>query len=74
MTDFKHIKLLLMDVDGCMTDGTIYYGNNGEELKCFCIYDGMGCVLLRQAGISCGIITSEQIPLVERRARKLQLD
>ena len=74
MTDFKHIKLLLMDVDGCMTDGTIYYGNNGEELKRFCIYDGMGCVLLRQAGIPCGIITSEQIPLVERRARKLQLD
>lgn len=74
MTDFKHIRLFLMDVDGCMTDGTIYYGNDGEELKRFCIYDGMGCVLLRQAGIPCGIITSEQIPLVERRARKLQLD
>lgn len=63
-----------MDVDGCMTDGTIYYGNDGEELKRFNIYDGMGCVLLRQAGIPCGIITSEVLPLVERRARKLQLD
>lgn len=74
MTDFKHIKLFLMDVDGCMTDGTIYYGNDGEELKRFNIYDGMGCVLLRQAGIPCGILTSEVLPLVERRARKLELD
>jgi len=68
------IKLFLTDVDGCLTDGGMYYSANGEELKRFCVYDGMGMVLLRQAGIKCGILTSETTEIVASRARKLRLD
>ena len=68
------VKLFLTDVDGCMTDGGMYYGNDGTELKRFCVYDGMGMMLLRQAGVPCGILTSERVQLVVNRARKLNLD
>ncbi|MBQ9602712.1 MAG: HAD hydrolase family protein [Paludibacteraceae bacterium] len=68
------IKLFLTDVDGCLTDTGMYYSANGEEMKRFCVYDGMGMVLLRQAGIPCGILTSEQSLIVNARAEKLKLD
>ena len=68
------IKLFLTDVDGCLTDGGMYYSAEGEAMKRFCVYDGMGMVLLRQAGIPCGILTSEQSPVVKARAEKLHLD
>ncbi len=70
----KNIKLFLTDVDGCLTDGGMYYAANGDELKRFCVYDGMGMVLLRKAGIKCGILTSETTAIVANRARKLNLD
>jgi len=69
-----NIKLFLTDVDGCLTDGGMYYSAEGEAMKRFCVYDGMGMVLLRQAGIPCGILTSEQSPVVKARAEKLRLD
>ena len=47
----KQIKLFLTDVDGCLTDGGMYYGASGEEMKRFCVYDGMGMVQLRKSGI-----------------------
>lgn len=68
------IKLFLTDVDGCLTDGGMYYGNDGSEYKRFCVYDGMGIMSLRQAGVPCGILTSERVTLVVNRARKLNLD
>ena len=70
----KDVKLFLTDVDGCLTDGVMYYSANGDELKRFCVYDGMGMVLLREKGIKCGILTSETIDIVVRRAKKLNLD
>ena len=70
----KPIRLFLTDVDGCLTDGGMYYGASGEEMKRFCVYDGMGMVMLRKAGIKCGILTSETTEIVARRAKKLQLD
>ena len=70
----KNVKLFLTDVDGCLTDTGMYYSANGEEMKRFCVYDGMGMVLLRQAGIPCGILTSEQSPIVKARAEKLKLE
>lgn len=70
----KNVKLFLTDVDGCLTDGGMYYSAEGEALKRFCVYDGMGMVLLKQAGIPCGILTSEQSPIVKARAEKLRLD
>lgn len=70
----KNIKLFLTDVDGCLTDGGMYYTAGGDEMKRFCVYDGMGMVLLRKAGIKCGILTSETTQIVARRAKKLNLD
>ncbi len=70
----KPIKLFLTDVDGCMTDGGMYYSANGDEMKRFCVYDGMGIVLLRKVGIPCGILTSETTEIVARRARKLGME
>ena len=61
-------------MDGCLTDGGMYYTAEGETMKRFCVYDGMGMVLLKQAGIPCGILTSELSPIVKARAEKLKLD
>ncbi|MBQ0119406.1 MAG: HAD-IIIA family hydrolase [Bacteroidales bacterium] len=74
MKPLSNIKLFLSDVDGCMTDGGMYYSDHGDEMKRFCVYDGMGMVQLRKAGIPCGILTSETSEIVARRAKKLNLD
>lgn len=70
----QEIRLFLTDVDGCLTDGGMYYSDGGDELKRFCTYDGMGMVMLRKKGIACGILTSETTDIVLNRARKLDLD
>lgn len=70
----SRIKLFLCDVDGTLTDGGMYYSENGDELKKFNTRDGMGFQLLREAGIKVGIITSEHTKIVEDRARKLKVD
>ena len=67
------IKLFLTDVDGCLTDGGMYYTAEGDAMKRFCVYDGMGMVRLQQAGVPCGILTSENSPIVKARAEKLKL-
>lgn len=69
----QKIKLLLLDVDGVLTDGRLYYGNNGEELKAFDIQDGLGIKLLQRGGIDVGIITGRSSELLERRARELDI-
>lgn len=66
-----HVRLLALDVDGVLTDGQIYYGNNGEELKSFNIKDGLGIKLLQKAGIHVAIITGRQSEIVLRRAAEL---
>lgn len=70
----KDIRLLLSDVDGVMTDGGMYYSKDGDVMKRFCVYDGLGMKLLQQAGIRVGIITGETTEIVAARAQKLQLD
>lgn len=70
----SQIKLFLSDVDGTLTDGGMYYSENGDELKKFNTRDGMGFQLLRDAGIKTGIITSENTKIVENRAKKLKID
>lgn len=70
----KNVKMVLTDCDGCLTDAGMYYSEHGDELKKFNTRDGMGFKLLRQSGILTGIITSENVELVSRRADKLQLD
>lgn len=71
------IKLFISDVDGVMTDGGMYYGEDDDnfmESKKFNTRDGMGFQLLREAGIKTGIITSENTLIVEKRAQKLKID
>lgn len=68
------IKLLLLDVDGVMTDGRIIYGNDGNEVKAFDVKDGHGLKLLQRAGIQVGIITGRQSTIVDRRAAELGIE
>jgi 3-deoxy-D-manno-octulosonate 8-phosphate phosphatase (KDO 8-P phosphatase) len=68
------IKLLLTDCDGVLTDGGVYYGEEGEVLKKFNMKDGMGVERLRKlADVQTGIITGEMSPSVAKRAEKLQI-
>ena len=73
-TAIPEIKMLLTDCDGCLTDGGMYYSENGDELKKFNTRDGMGFSLLREKGILTGIVTSENVKLNQKRADKLKLD
>lgn len=71
MTDFGDIRLLVMDVDGVMTDGKITYTSDGQELKSFNIKDGLGIKRAQASGIETAIITGRKSPMVEQRAREL---
>lgn len=68
------IKVLLLDVDGIMTDGRVIYDNNGVETKAFDVKDGHGLKLIQRAGIRVGIITGRSSRVVELRARELGID
>ena len=67
------VKLFLTDVDGCLTDGGLYYTAEDHVMKRFCVYDGMGMVRLQKIGIPCGILTSETSGIVSKRAELLHL-
>jgi 3-deoxy-D-manno-octulosonate 8-phosphate phosphatase (KDO 8-P phosphatase) len=70
----KTIKLLLLDVDGVLTDGKLYFGNQGEELKAFNILDGHGIKMLQESGVKVGIVTGRESKLVARRANDLGIN
>lgn len=70
----RHIELLLLDVDGVMTDGRIIWDAHGIETKAFNVKDGHGIKLLQRAGIQVGIITGRTSPVVDLRARELGID
>ncbi len=74
LTDLSRVKLLLLDVDGVLTDGRIYYDNNGVETKAFDVKDGHGLKLIQRAGIVVGIITGRSSDVVALRARELGID
>lgn len=67
------IKLLILDVDGTMTDGGVYYDAAGNEMKKFAIKDGAGLVLARTAGIRVMICTGRESEAVRRRAADLKI-
>jgi 3-deoxy-D-manno-octulosonate 8-phosphate phosphatase (KDO 8-P phosphatase) len=67
----REIRLLALDVDGVLTDGRIYYGNSGEELKSFNIKDGLGIKLLQRDDIEVALITGRSSGIVARRAEEL---
>ena len=68
------IRLLVLDVDGTMTDGGVYYDSTGNELKKFAIKDGAGIVLARAAGMQVMICTGRECEAVRRRAQDLHID
>mgnify|MGYP001712663234 CR=1 FL=1 len=67
------IRLLVLDVDGTMTDGGVYYDATGNEMKKFAIKDGAGLVLARTAGIRVMICTGRECEAVRRRAADLKI-
>lgn len=67
----SRIQLLMLDVDGVLTDGKLYFSNSGDELKTFCTLDGHGIKLLQKTGVRVGIITGRTSNLVARRAHDL---
>ncbi|MFV9972992.1 MAG: KdsC family phosphatase [Francisella endosymbiont of Hyalomma asiaticum] len=70
----RNIKLLILDVDGVLTDGKIIITNNGDELKNFDAKDGLGIVLVQKLGIKVAIITGKESKIVTDRFTSLGLD
>lgn len=67
----RNIKLLILDVDGVMTDGSIILDNKGNEYKSFHVRDGHGIKMLQRADIKVAILTGRESKVVERRASEL---
>ncbi len=67
----KKIKLLLLDVDGVLTDGGIIFTGEGEEIKIFNVLDGMGIKLLQRVGVEVGILSGRVSSVVNHRAKEL---
>jgi 3-deoxy-D-manno-octulosonate 8-phosphate phosphatase (KDO 8-P phosphatase) len=70
----SRIKLFLMDVDGVLTDGRLYYDDEGKESKSFHIHDGHGIKMLKESGIKTGLISGRKSKAAEVRARELSID
>lgn len=70
----RKVKLLLLDVDGVLTNGTITYNARGEEIKEFSVKDGLGLRLLMDAGIQVGIITGRSSEALAARCKDLGID
>ena len=67
----RDIRLLVLDVDGVLTDGRLYFSSRGEEMKSFHVRDGAGIVRLIRAGIQVAVISGRQSRAVERRMSEL---
>jgi len=70
----KKIKLVIFDVDGVLTDGSLYYGHDGREYKVFHSRDGHGMKMLRQGGVEIGIITARNSQAVVHRMANLGIE
>ncbi len=68
------IKLLIFDVDGVLTDGSLFIGDDGQEYKAFHSQDGHGIKMLQKYGVRCAIITGRTSKVVEHRIRNLGID
>jgi len=70
----KRIKLLLMDCDGVLTDGRLYFSENGEGLKAFHVRDGQGIVSWHRAGFKSGIVSGRNSKIVDLRSAELGIE
>ncbi len=69
----KNVRMVLLDVDGVLTDGRIVYGDDGSEYKAFDAHDGYGIERALNYGLRIGMISGRISPLVERRAKELRI-
>ncbi|HJU71115.1 MAG TPA: HAD family hydrolase [Paucimonas sp.] len=65
------VRLMIFDVDGILTDGSLHYGPDGEVIKTFNVLDGHGIKLLQRSGVAAAIISARHSPIVARRASDL---
>lgn len=72
--DINKVKMVISDVDGVWTDGAIYKGKDGIELKRFCVTDGAGVALLREAGLELALISGRHSEATAERAKELKID
>ena len=70
----SRLKLMAFDVDGVLSDGTLFYSDNGIEMKAFSTLDGTGLNLLQHAGIKIAILTGRNAPCVEMRMQNLGIE
>ncbi len=70
----QNVRFFLMDVDGVLTDGKLYYTERGEEIKVFNVKDGLGIKLLQMAGIPSGVISGRKSGALEKRLTELEVD
>ena len=70
----RNVELLALDVDGVLTDGKLYFDQNGNEMKSFCTRDGLGMKALQHFGIKLAIITGRESSIVAERAQQLGVD
>ena len=70
----RKIKLLLLDVDGVLTDGRIVYDSRGQDLKFFDVHDGLGVYLLKKAGIKTILITAKSSRAIRPRAKDMRVE
>jgi len=68
------VQGLILDVDGVLTDGKLYYGTEGESLRAFSVRDGLGIHFLRDSGVRVGIVSGRDSPTVRDRANELGID
>ena len=64
-------EMLILDVDGVLTDGRLFYGSGGIEIKAFNVHDGFGLKKIQQKGISVAIVSGRESDIVEKRANEL---
>ena len=74
MMDYNNIKLIISDIDGVWTDGSIYRGTDNIELKKFSVFDGVGVAYARSADIKIAIISARYSPATEHRAKELNIE
>ena len=70
----SRVSVLLLDVDGVLTDGRIVYADYGDELKFFDVQDGAGLVFWNRVGLRSAIITARKSRLMKRRAKEMRID
>jgi 3-deoxy-D-manno-octulosonate 8-phosphate phosphatase (KDO 8-P phosphatase) len=70
---FRAVKLLSLDLDGTLTDGGIYYTDEGTELRKYFVQDGFGILMVKEAGIEVAVITMSDTPSIARRIERLKI-